>query len=137
MSGEPTPQATRRDWRRHPLLKRLPLLVLVVAGFALWDWSKVPERELVWHLEGPGWAGVRGLEVQVLGEGDELLKREERFFSGPPPSSLVLPVALRDGTYRVRFFVRTADGVLPPRVESLTLGEQTRVEHPLWLSTRR
>ena len=137
MSAEAPPGAPARDWRRHPLLKRLPLLVLVVAGFALWDSSKVPERELVWNLEGPGWSRVRSLELQLLGEGDEVLKREERFFSGPPPSSLVLPVALRDGRYRVRFFVRTPDGVLPPRIESLTLGEQTRVEHPLWLSTRR
>ena len=137
MSGEPTPQATRRDWRRHPLLKRLPLLALVGVGFALWDWSKVPERELVWRLEGPGWSRVRSLELQLLGEGDEVLKREERFFPGAPPAQVVVPLALREGRYRVRFFLRTPEGLLPPRVESLTVGEAPRVESALWLSARR
>ncbi|HET9450597.1 MAG TPA: hypothetical protein VFO83_06935 [Aggregicoccus sp.] len=137
MSAEPTPGAPRRDWRRHPLLKRLPLLLLVVLGLTLWDRSKVPERELVWRLEGPGWARVSGLELQVLGEGDEVLKREERFFPGAPPSELVVPLALREGAYRVRFFLRTPEGTLPARVESLTVGDAPRVEQPLWLSARR
>ena len=137
MSTEAPPAPPRRDWRRHPLLKRLPLLVLVVGGFALWDATKVPERELVWRLEGPGWAQVRGLELQLLGEGDEVLKREERYFSGPPPAELVMPLSLREGRYRVRVFVRTAQERLPPRVESLTVGDSERVEHALWLSARR
>jgi hypothetical protein len=139
VSGEdaaPGP-APRRDWRSHPLLRRLPVLLLVVGGFALWDWTKVPERELVWRLEGPGWAGVRSLELQVVGEGEEVLKREERFFQGPVPSELVVPLALREGTYRVRVFVHTAQGPLPPRVESLTVREQPRVEQTLWLSGRQ
>ncbi len=137
MSEEAPHAPPRRDWRRHPLLKRLPLLVLVVGGFALWDATKVPERELAWRLEGPGWAQVRGLELQLLGQGDEVLKREERFFSGPPPSVVVTPLALREGRYRVRVFARTAEGPLPTRVESLTVGGSERVEHPLWLSARR
>jgi hypothetical protein len=137
VSAEPTPGAPSRDWRRHPLLRRLPLLVLVVVGFALWDRSKVPERELVWKLEGPGWAQVRSLELQLLGEGDAVLKREERFFSGAPPAQLVVPLALREGRYRVRFFLRTPEGALPPRVEPLTVGEAERVEGSLWLSARR
>ena len=137
MSAELPPAPARRDWRRHPLLKRLPLLVLVVGGFALWDATKVPERELVWRLEGPGWAQVRGLELQLLGQGEEVLKREERFFSGPPPAELMTKLALREGRYRVRVFVRTAQESLSPRVESLTVGESERVEHPLWLSARR
>jgi hypothetical protein len=134
----PSPEApAQRDWRRHPLLRRLPVLVLVVLGFGLWDWTKVPERELVWNLDGPGWASVRKLEVQVLDGQDALLKREERFFSGPPPSQLVLPLALRAGSYRARFFLRTDAGSLPPRVEPFTVGKEPRVEHSLWLSARR
>ncbi|MBF5040904.1 hypothetical protein FGE12_00770 [Aggregicoccus sp. 17bor-14] len=134
--NEPAPPPAR-DWRRHPLLRRLPVLVLVVVGFALWDWTKVPERELVWNLDGPGWAGVRGLEVQVLDAQDALLKREERFFSGPPPSQLVVPLQLREGHYRARFFLRTDAGTLPPRLEPFTVGPEPRVEHSLYLSARR
>jgi hypothetical protein len=37
----------------------------------------------------------------------------------------------------VRFFMHTAQGALPPRVESLTVREEPRVEQSLWLSARR
>ncbi len=137
MSGPEAALAPRRDWRRHPLLKRLPILIVAAAGFWLWDATKVPDRELVWHLEGPGWARVQSLELQVLDAGDAVLKREERFFPQGAPGDVTVPLALRAGTYRVRFFLRTAEGTLPPRVESLTLGEEPRVEHRLWLSARR
>lgn len=133
----PEPEAPRRSWRSHPLLKRLPILIVAAAGFWLWDATKVPERELVWHLEGPGWARVQSLELQVLGEGEELLKREERFFPEGAPGDVVVPLALRPGSYRVRFFLRTPEGTLPARVESLTLGDEPRVEHSLWLAARR
>lgn len=137
MSGPEAAPAARRRWRHHPLLKRLPILIVAAAGFWLWDATKVPERELVWHLEGPGWSRVQSLELQILGEGDALLKREERFFPGGAPGDVTVPLALRSGSYRVRFFLRTPEGELPPRVEALTLGEEPRVERSLWLSTRR
>jgi hypothetical protein len=138
--SEPAPPSApepRRDWRRHPALRRLPVLVLVVLGFGLWEWTKVPERELVWHLEGPGWRAVRELEFQVLGPGEELLKREQRFFDGSPPSPQALKVELRPGTYAVRVFARTAEGSLRPRVEQLALGEEPRLERTLYLAAGR
>jgi hypothetical protein len=126
----------RRGWREHPLLKRLPLLVLVALGLWLWQALSAPERELVLRLEGPGWQRVRAVEVQVLAEGGELLRREERFFSGAPPGELVVQVELREGAYQVWVFAREpGQGSRPPVRERLQLGEEVRVERPVWLGS--
>jgi hypothetical protein len=123
----------RRNWREHPLLRRLPLLVLVVLGLWLWRSTEAPERELVWHLEGPGWGEIRTLEFQLKDEDGQLVRREERFFRGPPPGSLSMKARLRPGTYQVWVFARGEEGVTrSPRLEMLTLGrEEERVERGL------
>lgn len=125
----------RRGWREHPLVKRLPLLVLVAVGLWLWQALSTPERELVLRLEGPGWQRVRAVEVQLLAEGGELLRREERFFSGPPPGELVVQAKLREGTYQVWVFAREpGQGSRPPLREPLQLGaDEVRIERPVWL----
>ncbi len=124
---------TRRSWRQHPLLRRLPLLVLVALGLWLWQVTNVPDRELVWHLEGPGWGEIRAVEFQIKDEGGELVRREERFFTGAPPASLTVKTELPAGTYQVWVFARGEQGPMrPPRVEKLTLGgEETHVERGL------
>lgn len=125
----------QRDWRSHPLVKRLPLLVLVALGLWLWQAFSAPERELVLRLEGPGWQRVRTVEVQVLDEAGALLRREERFFSSAPPGELVLQVKLREGTYQVWVFAREpGQGSRPPVRERLQLGaDEVRIERPVWL----
>ncbi|MGZ3460700.1 MAG: hypothetical protein ACXU86_19610 [Archangium sp.] len=128
MEGEP-----RRSWRQHPLLKRLPLLLLVALGLWLWKSSSVPERELVWHLEGPGWSEIRALDFQVKNADGELVKRETFSFQEGPPDSITLKADLPSGTYEAWVFARGEGGPSrPPRVDRLTLGdEDTRVEHEL------
>lgn len=113
-----------RGWRQHPLARRLPLLVLFGLGLWLWKGSDVPERELVWRLEGGGWSDIRALDFQVKTADGELVKRETRAFPHGPPDTVGLKVDLVPGTYDVWVFARgESGGSRPPRVEHLTVGE--------------
>lgn len=115
----------RRDWKKHPLLRRLPVLVLVGLGLWLWKSTDAPERELVWRLEGPGWSDIRSVEFQLKDPDGELLKREAHHFKQAPPGSFTLKENLRSGRYEVWVFARGESGAtLPPRVEHLTLGDE-------------
>jgi hypothetical protein len=129
----------RRDWRKHPLLKRLPLLVLVALGLWLWRGTQAPERELVWRLEGPGWSDIRAIEFQVKDADGELLKRVSNQFQAGPPDSLTLKMELPSGKYEVWVFARGESGPSrPPRVERLTLGdEELHVERGLRVPASR
>jgi hypothetical protein len=128
----------RQGWRDRPLMKRLPLLVLVGLGFWLWKVTGTPERELVWQLDGAGWSAVRGLEFQVLGANGQIVKREERFFSAAPPAEVTLKVDLPEGSYRAFIFVKEeGHPTRPPLVESLTIGPEQYVLRRLRLPASR
>lgn len=129
----------RRNWRQHPLLRRLPILLLVGLGLWLWQGTDVPERELVWRLEGAGWSDIRAIDFQVKNAGGELVKRETRSFQTGPPDALSLKTELPSGTYEVWVFARGESGPSrPPRVERLTLGdEDVRVERELRVPVSR
>jgi hypothetical protein len=132
-------ESGRRNWRQHPLLRRLPLLLLLVLGLWWWKGSGVSERELVWRLEGPGWSDIRALDVQVKDAEGELVKRVTLTFPNGPPASLSVKAELAPGTYEVWVFPRGQHGPsLPPRVEHLTLGaEDLRVERNLRMAGSR
>ncbi|HEX5751722.1 MAG TPA: hypothetical protein VFZ09_36220 [Archangium sp.] len=123
----------RRNWRQHPLLRRLPLLLLVALGLWLWKGADTPERELAWRLEGPGWSEIRALDFQVKNADGELVKRETRSFQSGPPGLVTLEARLPAGTYEVWVFARGESGPSrPPLVERLTLGdEEERAERTL------
>ena len=129
----------RRNWRRHPLLRRLPFLLLVALGLWLWKGADAPERELVWRLEGPGWSEIRALDFQVKNADGALVKRETHSFQAGPPGSLRMKTELPSGTYEVWVFARGESGPSrPPRVERLTLGdEDVRVERGLRVPVSR
>lgn len=128
----------RPSWRKHPLMKRLPLLVMAALGVWLWQTTGTPERELVWQLDGSGWAAVRALDFQVTAEDGKILKREERFFTGAPPYEVSLKVALPEGTYRTLIFVKEENRpTRPPLVESLTIGSEAYVLRKLRLPAIR
>ncbi len=116
---------TRTGWREHPLLKRLPLLVLAVAGLWWWRSGEVPERTLVWRLEGRDWSAIRAIDVQVKDAEGEVVEREVHSFTGAPPERLVVKAHLPPGSYEVWVFAREATGPsLPPRVDRLSLGDE-------------
>jgi hypothetical protein len=129
----------RRNWRKHPLLRRLPVLLLAALGLWLWKGVDAPERELVWRLEGPGWSEIRALDLQVKNADGELVKRETHAFPAGPPDALGLKTELPSGTYEVWVFARGESGPSrPPRVERLTLGdEDVRVERGLRVPVSR
>ena len=125
----------RRNWKRHPLVRRLPFLLLVVLGLWLWKGTdtSVNERELAWRLEGPGWSEIRALDFQVKNADGEMVKRETRSFQYGPPGLVSLVAELPSGTYEVWVFARGESGPSrPPLVERLTLqDEDTRAEREL------
>jgi hypothetical protein len=128
-----------RTWRKHPLLKRLAVLGVIVLGISVWQRTGAPERELVLWLEGPGWSDIRVVEFQLKTANGELLKREEHFFQAVPPSSLTLKEELPSGRYEVWVFARGEGGLTRPhRVERLNLGdEDVRVDRQLRVPTSR
>ena len=114
-----------RSWRQHPLLRRLPVLLVLALGLWLWRDSRTSERELVWRLEGPGWSDVRALDFQVKTTAGEWVKRETRTFSHGPPGTLSLKAELPPGAYDVWIFVRGERGDSRPLpVVPLVLGEE-------------
>ncbi|HZI04544.1 MAG TPA: hypothetical protein VEZ71_11000 [Archangium sp.] len=129
----------RRNWRKHPLLRRL--LILGLLGLLVWLTlgKNAPERELVWWLEGPGWSEIRTLDLQVKNADGELVKRETRSFQAAPQGMISLKTDLPSGTYEVWVFARGESGPSrPPRVERLTLGdEDVRVERGLRVPVSR
>jgi hypothetical protein len=120
-------------------LKRLLLLLVVVPLLWLVKGANVPERELVWRLDGPGWSDIRALEFQVKAEDGELLTREAHRFPAGPPGSITQEMELPSGKYEVWVFARGAEGPSrPPLVERLTLGdEDLRVERGLRVPASR
>ncbi|WP_404373268.1 hypothetical protein ACIHQR_19000 [Corallococcus coralloides] len=102
----PAPETPRRTWRTHPLPKRLALIAIVALGLWLWRVTDVPERQLIYRLEGDGWGDVRAVDLQVLDSEEHIVKREERFFADGPPLEVTFKVDLPEGTFRTLLFLQ-------------------------------
>lgn len=128
-----------RSWRHHPLLRRLPVLVLLAVALWWWKGARPTERELVWRLEGPGWSDIRSIDFQVKAADGELVKRETQSFAHGPRDELSLKVDLSSGDYDVWIFARgESGGSRTPRVEHLNLSdEEVRVERSLQVPASR
>ncbi|RKH43564.1 hypothetical protein D7X55_11165 [Corallococcus sp. AB049A] len=99
-------EAPRRTWRTHPLIKRLVLIGIVAVGLWLWKATDVPERQLIYRLEGDDWGDVRAMDLQVLDEQEHIVKREERFFADGPPMEVSFKLDLPEGTFRTLLFLQ-------------------------------
>ncbi|MFP2930025.1 hypothetical protein ACLESO_33485 [Pyxidicoccus sp. 3LG] len=135
MADTPPPEpSARRSWRSHPMAKRLPLLLLLALGLWLWETSGTPEREVTFQFSGPGWSTVRALDLQVLAEDGNVLKREERFFASGPPAEVTFKVDLPEGTWRARLYVKQEGREQRLRLEeSLQVGEDRYIVRQLQL----
>jgi hypothetical protein len=99
-----------RRFLTHPLVKRLPWLILVVIGIAIFKSGYLPaKRELVWRM--PADPAIREVEVQLY-DGDELLKREAFSLPKGPVGDLVEEIHLGRGQYVARLFVRRDGGAV-------------------------
>lgn len=109
----------------NPLLKRLPILVLIAAGVMLYQSSLFPQsRTLVWQT-GASRAEIEQVDLQ-LWRGTELLKREVKRFGAGAPAEVTQEVTLSEGAYEARYVIdrvgRTQEaGTRPLQVD----GEQT------------
>jgi hypothetical protein len=108
---------------QHPFLRRVPLVLLVVAGAFLWRSAFFPQpRTLVWEL--PSAATVTRAEVQ-LWKGASLVARAE--WPNSPQSPLLEQLQLRQGTYRALSFLELADGGTEQYAQMLQLGGEETV----------
>jgi hypothetical protein len=107
---------------RQPFLRRLPLLLLLVAGAFLWRSALFPQpRTLIWEV--PASPAVTRAEVQ-LWKGSALVARAE--WPNSPRGLLLQRLQLRGGTYRALSFLVFADGNTEEHTQEVTLsGEET------------
>lgn len=97
-------------WRRRPLFRLLPLLVIGGLGILLWEESNPPEKRLV-RIQLHGLSNASAIDLQIAGPDGELIQRTEQFFTNAGPSSaLELNTPLRRGTHAVRAFSEGANG---------------------------
>jgi hypothetical protein len=111
--------------RRHPILGRLPFLLLAVVGVWLWRGPDSPrERAVFLRLEGPAAVAVRSLEVQATTADGEVLQRTQRFFAGPPPPEVQVELRLPEGRHPLLVFLADGAGrALPLLREELEVTE--------------
>ncbi len=89
---------------RHPLLRRLPLLIVAVIGIWLWKAHVGSERQVIWQLPASVGA-VERVEIQLRDQGGDLVKREAWFLENQRPGELTQNVKLPSGEYQAQIFV--------------------------------
>ncbi len=99
-------QNVRRLFQEGKWLPRLLLLGFVALGVWLWNGGFFAQtRELYWEV-GADRSSIREVEIQLFDLKGNLLKREVLFFDGGAPAAIAQKVALADGDYRARIFVK-------------------------------
>jgi hypothetical protein len=107
---------------RHPFLRRVPLLLLLLAGTFLWRSALFPQpRTFLWEL--PASVLVTRAEIQ-LWKGSTLMARAE--WPNSPRGVLLEQLQLRRGTYRALSFLELSDGGTEQHTQPVELdGEET------------
>lgn len=111
------------------LLKRLPFLLVLAVGLAIWKTGYLPQdRTLVWTV--PDDPTIGQVEIQIW-DGDVLLTRDELTYPDGPPSQISQKARLGRGDYRVQVWVERRG--LPPISGRTTLEVRGKslIEQPL------
>ena len=95
-------EAAPRKWHQHPLVRRLPLLLVAIGGIWLFR-TRGAERELVWSLPKDV-PGITQLEVQLRDADGDLVKRETLFVREGERDKTE-KVKLSPGTYEAQVFL--------------------------------
>jgi hypothetical protein len=119
-----------RGLLRHPFLRRVPLLLLVLAGAFLWRSALFPQpRTLIWEL--PASVSVARAEIQ-LWKGPELVGRAE--WPNAPSGTVLQKLELRRGAYRALTFLELTDGGTEHHAQTVDLEGEETVQ--LWFRPR-
>lgn len=98
------PETPLRRAMRHPLVRRLPLLIVGILGIWMWRSSVGSEREVIYRL-APGFGEADRVEIQLRDDEGNLVKREVWFFDDQPAGDLTQKLQLRSGEYQAQVFV--------------------------------
>jgi hypothetical protein len=112
----------------------LPVLVLVGLGVLLWRSPCLPqEHEVSFSL--PENLALKDATVE-LWQGDQLLRREQRFFTANPHGEWVWTMQLKRGDYRAESSGHLADGGEVHASQTVHLAGSEAVRLPLMGDSR-
>jgi hypothetical protein len=93
---------------RHPLLTRLPLVLVLLAG--LWFFTRgAPEQEILWQLPAER-AAIERVEIQLRDGKGVLVQRAEFFYPGGAPAEISQKIRLEDARYEAQIHITRRDG---------------------------
>lgn len=135
-SGAP-PRSRWQQIRTHPILGRLPILIVIAMGYWLYaDPSAPSKRELVFQLAGPASAELRTLELQLVDGRGVVLERAQRFFEAAPPTEIRLESRLPQERFDLRVYARDGEGA-PLLIQRRDLEITEKEAYLLRLTVRR
>lgn len=135
-TGAPAPSRWQRI-RTHPILGRLPILLVIAVGYWLWaDPSAPSKRELVFQLAGPAAEDVRTLEIQLVDGRGITLERAQRFYEAAPPSEIRLESRLPQDRFELHLYARDGEGT-PLSIQRRSLEISDKESYLLRLTVRR
>jgi hypothetical protein len=89
---------------RHPLIRRLPLLIVGLIGIWFWRTSVGTEHEVIYRM-APGFGAVDRVEIQLRDVEGKLVKREVWFFDDRRAGDVTQKLQLKSGDYQAQVFV--------------------------------
>lgn len=136
--GGGAPQRSR--WQRlrtHPILGRLPILIVIALGYWLYaDPSAPSKRELVFQIAGPAREEVRALDIQIVDGRGVLIERAQRFYEAAPPAEVRLRSRLPQDRFQVSIHARDGEGA-PLSIQRRDLEISEKETYLLRLTVRR
>lgn len=106
--GPPLRAPAMASWRDHPLLRRLPFLLIAAGGIWLFAPGGESDPKLLrWRLPAER-ADWKSLEIELVDPEGHLLKREQFQFHAPPGPELEQKIAAPSGHYTAKIYIEPA-----------------------------